>query len=82
MLVHLARLAALVVAFTLVTHVSAAFAQCSANLCTDKLEQLYSLVWTDSTSDTRRFPALVNGGSGLDVGGSHDRDRGASAVED
>jgi prepilin-type N-terminal cleavage/methylation domain-containing protein len=38
----------------------------------DKLEQLLALSYGDSTSDTRVFPALDVGGSGLIVGGSSD----------
>ena len=38
----------------------------------DKLEQLTSLAWGDTTSDTRVFPATFAGGSGLAVGGSAD----------
>jgi prepilin-type N-terminal cleavage/methylation domain-containing protein len=40
----------------------------------DKLEQLMSLSYGDSTSDTRVFPATELGGSGLTVGGSADPD--------
>jgi hypothetical protein len=36
----------------------------------DKMEQLLALTYGDSTSDTRVFPALNSGGSGLAVGGS------------
>jgi hypothetical protein len=36
----------------------------------DKLEQLLALTYGDLTSDTRVFPAIDNGGSGLAVGGS------------
>ena len=36
----------------------------------DKMEQLLALTYGDSTSDTRVFPALNAGGSGLAVGGS------------
>ncbi|HYT65967.1 MAG TPA: hypothetical protein VEL51_06090 [Vicinamibacterales bacterium] len=38
----------------------------------DKMEQLLALAYGDSTSDTRSFPALSSGGSGLAVGGSSD----------
>jgi len=38
----------------------------------DKLEQLLSLSWGDTTSDTRVFPVAANGGSGLAIGGSLD----------
>ena len=40
----------------------------------DKLEQLMALSYGDQTSDTRVFPALDVGGSGLTVGGSSDPD--------
>lgn len=36
----------------------------------DKLEQLMSLAYGDTTSDTRVFPAQDLGGSGLTIGGS------------
>ena len=36
----------------------------------DKMEQLLALAYNDSTSDTRVFPALNSGGTGLAVGGS------------
>src|SRR5262245_15385598 len=38
----------------------------------DKLEQLLVLSYGDASTDTRVFPALDNGGSGLAVGGSSD----------
>ena len=38
----------------------------------DKLEQLLVLSYGDATTDTRVFPALDNGGSGLAIGGSSD----------
>ena len=38
----------------------------------DKLEQLLALAYGDTTSDTRVFPALDTGGSGLTIGGSSD----------
>jgi len=38
----------------------------------DKLEQLMSLSFGDSTTDTRVFPATDTGGTGLTVGGSSD----------
>lgn len=38
----------------------------------DKLEQLFALAYGDSTADTRVFPALDTGGSGLALGGSAD----------
>ena len=40
----------------------------------DKMEQLLALSYGDSTSDTRVFPALDSGGTGLAVGGSYDVD--------
>lgn len=40
----------------------------------DKMEQLLSLAYTDSVSDTRTFPAGSSGGSGLSVGGSYNVD--------
>jgi prepilin-type N-terminal cleavage/methylation domain-containing protein len=40
----------------------------------DKLEQLMSLTYGDSTSDTRVFPATELNGSGLTVGGSSNPD--------
>lgn len=40
----------------------------------DKLEQLMALSYGDQTSDTRVFPALNAGGSGLAVGGSANPD--------
>ena len=38
----------------------------------DKMEQLLSLGYTDSITDTVSFPAVFGGGSGLSVGGSSD----------
>ena len=38
----------------------------------DKLEQLVVLSYGDASTDTRVFPAVDNGGSGLAVGGSSD----------
>lgn len=40
----------------------------------DKIEQLMSLAYGNSTSDTRYFPAADTGGSGLAIGGSADPD--------
>ena len=40
----------------------------------DKLEQLVALQFNDAVSDTREFPAVDSGGSGLAVGGSSDPD--------
>jgi len=36
----------------------------------DKLEQLLTLAWGDTISDTRVFPAAASGGTGLAIGGS------------
>jgi len=36
----------------------------------DKMEQLMALSYGDNATDTRQFPALAAGGSGLAVGGS------------
>jgi type II secretory pathway pseudopilin PulG len=44
----------------------------STEYAQDKLEQLLTLAYGDSTSDTRVFPATFNGGSGLAIGGSTD----------
>jgi len=38
----------------------------------DKMEQLISLAYTDSVSDTTTFPTSDSGGTGLAVGGSSD----------
>lgn len=38
----------------------------------DKLEQLIALSYSDSTTDTRVFPANDTGGTGLAIGGSAD----------
>lgn len=40
----------------------------------DKMEQLLSLAYKDTTSDTRSFPAASSGGSGLSPGGSYNVD--------
>jgi hypothetical protein len=40
----------------------------------DKMEQLLALAYGDPTSDTRSFPAVSTGGTGLTVGGSYDVD--------
>jgi len=40
----------------------------------DKMEQLLALAYGDATSDTRSFPALATGGTGLTVGGSYNVD--------
>jgi hypothetical protein len=44
----------------------------TAEYAQDKMEQLLGLAWGDITSDTRVFPALAAGGTGLAVGGSFD----------
>jgi hypothetical protein len=41
-----------------------------AEYAQDKMEQLISLAYGDSTTDTTTFPATSTGGSGLAVGGS------------
>lgn len=38
----------------------------------DKMEQLLSLAYGDASTDTRVFPAVATGGTGLAVGGSAD----------
>jgi hypothetical protein len=38
----------------------------------DKIEQLMALAYGDAATDTRVFPALATGGSGLAIGGSLD----------
>jgi type II secretory pathway pseudopilin PulG len=43
----------------------------STEYAQDKLEQLLTLAYGDVTSDTRVFPAIFNGGSGLAIGGSN-----------
>jgi type II secretory pathway pseudopilin PulG len=37
----------------------------------DKMEQLVALAYSDGVTDTRTFPAVASGGSGLAVGGSY-----------
>src|SRR5438874_7738553 len=44
----------------------------AAEYAQDKLEQLISLAYGDTTTDTTQFPAATTGGSGLTVGGSSD----------
>lgn len=44
----------------------------TAEYAQDKIEQLMSLSYGDSTTDTTQFPAVSTGGSGLTVGGSTD----------
>jgi type II secretory pathway pseudopilin PulG len=48
----------------------------------DKMEQLLSLKFGDSTSDTRAFPATTSGGTGLAIGGSADPDAPADKYVD
>jgi hypothetical protein len=38
----------------------------------DKMEQLLALAYGDAVTDTRVFPALASGGTGLAIGGSSD----------
>jgi hypothetical protein len=40
----------------------------------DKMEQLLALAYSDGVSDTRSFPALLTGGTGLTPGGSYNVD--------
>lgn len=40
----------------------------------DKMEQLLSLAYNDAITDTRFFPSVASGGTGLAVGGSADPD--------
>jgi len=42
----------------------------TAEYAQDKMEQLLALAYGDTTGDTTVFPATVNGGTGLTVGGS------------
>ena len=42
----------------------------TAEYAQDKVEQLVALAYSDSTTDTRVFPATAAGGSGLAIGGS------------
>jgi len=48
----------------------------------DKLEQLISLSYGDSTTDTRVFPSADTGGSGLTIGGSSDPDAAVNLYVD
>lgn len=48
----------------------------------DKMEQLLSLAWGDEASDTRVFPAVSAGGTGLAVGGSANPDAPAAGYVD
>jgi prepilin-type N-terminal cleavage/methylation domain-containing protein len=42
----------------------------TAEYAQDKVEQLVALAYSDTTADTRVFPATAGGGSGLTIGGS------------
>jgi type II secretory pathway pseudopilin PulG len=44
----------------------------TAEYAQDKMEQLNSLSWGDTTTDTTAFPPTSTGGTGLAVGGSSD----------
>ena len=44
----------------------------AAEYAQDKMEQLMSLAFGDSTTDTTQFPAVSTGGTGLAVGGGSD----------
>jgi hypothetical protein len=44
----------------------------AAEYSQDKIEQLISLAYTDSASNTATFPTSLTGGTGLAVGGSSD----------
>jgi type II secretory pathway pseudopilin PulG len=44
----------------------------TAEYAQDKMEQLMSLAWGDTTSDTTTFPSTSSGGTGLSIGGSSD----------
>lgn len=44
----------------------------AAEYAQDKMEQLMSLAFGDSTTDTTQFPAVSSGGTGLTVGGGTD----------
>jgi hypothetical protein len=48
----------------------------------DKMEQLISLSYGDSTSDTTVFPTVSSGGTGLAIGGSSDPDGPAAGYVD
>ena len=48
----------------------------------DKMEQLLALAYSDTTSDTRTFPASSSGGTGLTPGGSYDVDSPAANYVD
>src|SRR3954469_5393595 len=44
----------------------------TAEYAQDKIEQLTSLSYADTVSDTTQFPAANSGGTGLSIGGSFD----------
>ena len=46
----------------------------AAEYAHDKLEQLMSLSYGDTVTDTRTFPSTATGGTGLSLGGSADPD--------
>ena len=48
----------------------------------DKMEQLLVLAWGDTTSDTRVFPSINTGGTGLAVGGSSNPDTPVAGYAD
>jgi len=48
----------------------------------DKMEQLISLAWGDTTSDTTVFPAANSGGTGLAIGGSSNPNAPATGYVD
>jgi prepilin-type N-terminal cleavage/methylation domain-containing protein len=48
----------------------------------DKMEQLISLAWGDTTTDTTVFPAVSTGGTGLAIGGNSSPDSPAASYVD
>ena len=54
----------------------------SAEYAQDKMEQLLSLLYTDSSTDTTQFPMANTGGTGLAVGGSSDPTAPAASYVD
>ena len=54
----------------------------STEYAQDKLEQLLVLSFNDTTSDTRVFPVLASGGTGLSIGGSADTAAPAASYVD
>lgn len=48
----------------------------------DKMEQLLALAYADATTDTRVFPSVNSGGTGLAVGGSSDPSTSVSGYVD